>query len=164
MPRKATSLLFATKGQMRLTEKEIHIMKNLRALFVLSSALVVAASVYGSSAMVQAASLKSCMAGGLTEAECACEAALEKGTKQAIRNFLRSYPGADTACSATAFVGPTDLGDENDAPSRNQDSKTPPGNRGDDDDDGGHHGGGHHGGGHHGGGHHGGGGDGGYDN
>ena len=99
-----------------------------------------AGSFYASTAGVQAASLKSCMAGGLTKAECACEVALEKGTKQAIRDFLRSYPRSKTACSATAFVGILDLGDENDASSRNKsttvnDGKTSPGKDEDDHDE-----------------------------
>ncbi len=77
-------------------------MENLRAILVVSGALVAATSFYGSVANAQSAGIKSCMAGGLTEAECACEAALEKGTRQALRSFLRNYRGQGTACAATA--------------------------------------------------------------
>ena len=114
-------------------------MKNLRAFFILSSALVIAGSFYASTASTQAASLKSCMAGGLTKAECACEIALEKGTKQAIRDFLKSYPRSKTACSATAFVPNFIPGDDNDNSSsgdRPNGGNTPSGNGGDDEDDG----------------------------
>ncbi len=69
-------------------------MKNLKTFLIISSALVMAGSFYASTASVQAASLKSCMAGGLTKAECACEVALEKGTRSAIRSFLRDYRDA----------------------------------------------------------------------
>ncbi len=89
-------------------------MKNLRAILVVSGALVAATSLYGSVANAQSASIKSCMAGGVTEAECACEAALEKGTRQAIRSFLRNYRGQGTACGATAFTGTSGNTHDND--------------------------------------------------
>ncbi len=98
-------------------------MKNLRAILVVSGALVAATSLYASVANAQSASIKSCMAGGVTEAECACEAALEKGTRQAIRSFLRNYRGQGTACDATAFTGTS--GNINDNSSSNRSTTRP---------------------------------------
>jgi hypothetical protein len=77
-------------------------MKNVRIFFTLSSALIVAASVYGVSADAQKSELDQCTAGGLSKAECACEAALKKGTQKALRDFLKLYRNADTACNALA--------------------------------------------------------------
>jgi hypothetical protein len=37
------------------------------------------------------------------QAECACEAALDEGTIEALEDFLRNYPWADTACRARAL-------------------------------------------------------------
>ena len=41
---------------------------------------------------------------GLTEAECACQAALDQGTTNALKDFLRLYArdANDTACGALA--------------------------------------------------------------
>jgi hypothetical protein len=77
-------------------------MKNVRIFFTLSSALIVAASVYGVSADAQKSDLDQCIAGGLSKAECACETALQKGTQEALRDFLKLYRNADTACNALA--------------------------------------------------------------
>ncbi len=33
---------------------------------------------------------------------CVCQTALESGSRQMMRNFLRKYPNADTICNATA--------------------------------------------------------------
>jgi uncharacterized protein YjbI with pentapeptide repeats len=77
-------------------------MKNVRIFFTLSSALIVAASVYGVSADAQKSDLDQCTAGGLSKAECACELALQKGTQKALRDFLKLYENADTACNALA--------------------------------------------------------------
>jgi hypothetical protein len=101
-----------------------YIMKNLRAILVVSGALVAATSFYGSAANAQSASMQSCMAGGLSQADCACEIALEKGTKQAIRAFLRNYSGRGTACEATAFTGPAN-GNINDNSSSNRSTTRP---------------------------------------
>ena len=45
---------------------------------------------------------------GLTEAECACQAALDQGTTNALKDFLRLYArdADDTACGALASTGP----------------------------------------------------------
>src|SRR3989337_4401861 len=77
-------------------------MKAVGIFFTLSSALIIAASVYGVSADAQKSDLDQCTAGGLSKAECACETALEKGTQKALRDFLRLYGNADTACNALA--------------------------------------------------------------
>jgi hypothetical protein len=46
---------------------------------------------------------------GLTEAECACQAALDEGTTNALKSFLRLYAknADETACGALASTGPT---------------------------------------------------------
>ena len=77
-------------------------MKNLRLFFTLSSSLIIAASVYGVSANAKQSNLEQCIAGGLSKAECACEIALQDGTKKALRDFLKLYRNADTACNALA--------------------------------------------------------------
>jgi hypothetical protein len=105
-------------------------MKNAKTFLITSSALVMAGVFYVSAASVQAASLNSCMAGGLTEAECACEAALEKGTRQALRIYQRHYRGEDTACNATASTMViTDPGDHNEPASRASGGDRPGGDR-----------------------------------
>lgn len=45
---------------------------------------------------------------GLTEAECACQAALDEGTTNALKDFLKLYAkdANDTACGALASTGP----------------------------------------------------------
>ncbi len=77
-------------------------MKNVRIFFTLSSALIVAASVFGVSADAQKSDLDQCIAGGLSKAECACNTALQKGTQEALRDFLILYRNAETACNALA--------------------------------------------------------------
>ena len=77
-------------------------MKNVRIFFTLSSALIVAASVYGVSADARKSALTNALQDGLSKAECACEIALQKGTKKALRDFLKLYRNADTACNALA--------------------------------------------------------------
>ena len=71
-------------------------------IFTLSSALIVAATVFGASAEARKSDLDQCTASGLNKAECACAMALEKGTKKALRDYLKLYRNADTACSARA--------------------------------------------------------------
>ena len=71
-------------------------------IFTLSSALIVAASVFGGSAEARKLSLDQCMGDSPYKAECACETALQKGTQKALRDFLKLYRNADTACNAQA--------------------------------------------------------------
>ena len=71
-------------------------------IFTLSSALIVAATVFGASAEARKSDSDQCTAGGLNKAQCACVMALEKGTKKALRDYLKLYRNADTACSARA--------------------------------------------------------------
>ena len=49
-------------------------------------------------------------------AECACEAALNDGSIEALEDFLRMYPGADTACRAKALEGLLRYTDESPPP------------------------------------------------
>ncbi len=71
-------------------------------IFTLSSALIVAATVFGASAEARKSDSDQCTASGLNKAECACVMALEKGTKKALRDYLKMYRTADTACNARA--------------------------------------------------------------
>ena len=87
-------------------------------VFGLSSALVMAVGLYAGTGRAEAASLRSCMAGGLSEAECACVFALRKGTESALASFARKYGGKRTACGATASSLVND--DENRQRSRSQ--------------------------------------------
>lgn len=77
-------------------------MKSVRIFFTLSSALIVAATVFGVSAGAKKSSYDQCIEDDGSKAECACEFALQKGTKSALQEFLRLYRNADTACNATA--------------------------------------------------------------
>ena len=65
---------------------------------------------YGATEANASADLLQCMVTGKSEAECACEAALEQDTLQALQLFLRDYPSAKTACNATASTLIVDRG------------------------------------------------------
>jgi hypothetical protein len=79
-------------------------------------------SVYASSA--QAATLQRCeaMANPVRQAQCACEAALEQNTVEALEEFLARYGDLNTACTARAFVPYN-----NNRPDNDREINTPPG-------------------------------------
>jgi hypothetical protein len=95
---------------------------NYAKIFTLSSALIVAASVFGASAEARKSNWDQCTANHLTKAECACVMALEKGTEMALRDYLRLYRTADTACNARASTATTEISNEGEP-----DSGTTPG-------------------------------------
>ena len=91
-------------------------------IFTLSSALIVAASVFGASAEARKSDSDQCTASGRNKAECACVLALEKGTRKALRDYLKMYRTADTACNARASTATTETSNEGEP-----DSSTTPG-------------------------------------
>jgi hypothetical protein len=78
--------------------------KYAKIFLTFSSTLIVAASVFGMSAQARKSDVDQCTMRALNKAECACEMALEKGTKKALRDYLKLYRNADTACDAMASI------------------------------------------------------------
>ena len=70
-------------------------MKIANLFLVLSSAGLAAAAIYGSPAGADNNN-------ELTRAEQACQQALDDGSEEALRKFLKLYPSSDTACYALA--------------------------------------------------------------
>jgi hypothetical protein len=93
-------------------------------IITLSSALIVAATLFGASAEARKSDVDQCSASGLNKAECACVMALEKGTKKALRDYLSLYRNADTACNARASTEITK--NSNDGEIDGSTSTTPP--------------------------------------
>jgi hypothetical protein len=82
----------------------VNIMAN-QKIFSLSIVLATAATgLFVGSASVSAAKLCG------TKAECACQMALEIGSKNALRKFMRLYPRSNTACNALASTANVDAG------------------------------------------------------
>jgi hypothetical protein len=71
-------------------------MANQRQLTLTIIAAATVAGLFLSSASVKAASLCN------SKAECACEIALNSGSRNTLRQFLLLYPRSDTACNAQA--------------------------------------------------------------
>ena len=75
-------------------------MKTVQIAFSLSA--VTASALFLASMSGNAATSQSCRQSGLSPAECACQIALDSGSRNALARFIRNYPRADTACNATA--------------------------------------------------------------
>jgi len=73
------------------------------SLFSFAAVLVVSAA--GTTIPSQAADRDQCQASPTPQIaeECACQAAMEENTEEALVNFLRKYPSSDTICGAKAL-------------------------------------------------------------
>ena len=77
-----------------------NIMVNRKLLSLSIIAATAATGIFLSLGSVQAANF--CNTKGYNKAECACQVALDTGSRSALRLFLKRYPRSDTACNAMA--------------------------------------------------------------
>jgi len=125
-------------------------MRNVKALFGISALAAIAVTAFH----LNTTSVSAAPSCG-TKAECACQIALDSGSRGALQAFLRLYPRAGTACNATASTAGDDSLSKLGTNNNGQSSSVPlPVSTNEGGGNGGHHGGGDGGGegGHHGGG------------
>jgi uncharacterized membrane protein YgcG len=77
--------------------------QNSKMMFSLGAGLLLL-PLYMASAEAAQTAMAKCIAGGKSQAQCACIDALEIGSKQAIQKFVKRYGRTKTACNARAIT------------------------------------------------------------